>query len=269
MNTDRLKSILRSVAPDTPEFTVIFTGKKSKKVDGLYNIGAMEIIIHNHNDFNNSENGIIYTGIHELAHHIQCTETELPPSPRSHNSRFYTIFNNLLCKAEEMGFYSPPFKNSEFEELTARIKTHFLEKSGDLMREFGRTLIEAKNLCAKHGASFEDYINRILNLPRNSVPGYIKSYSMNVNTRLGHDNMKIVSSIEDELKRKEAEKELLSGNNVDAVKSKYKMKPPEKDPVKELENEKRRIERAIMRMQDNLLKIQSKLDEVKKSATIS
>jgi hypothetical protein len=55
MNQDQVKTKLLSIADAPMEFTVIFSGKKSKKVNGLYKPDSREIILHNKN-FGDDEN---------------------------------------------------------------------------------------------------------------------------------------------------------------------------------------------------------------------
>ena len=49
MNQDTVKDILLQIADTELEFSVTFTGKTSKKVNGLYNPDTHEIILHNKN----------------------------------------------------------------------------------------------------------------------------------------------------------------------------------------------------------------------------
>ena len=51
MNQDQLKTKLDEYT-ENKDFTVIFSGKTSKKVDGLYHPEKQEIIIHNKNGLN-------------------------------------------------------------------------------------------------------------------------------------------------------------------------------------------------------------------------
>jgi Zn-dependent peptidase ImmA (M78 family) len=66
MNQDQVKEKLLKLHDCTEDFIVIFSGKKSKKVNGLYKPDKREIIIHNRNLDN--DNLLLYTAIHELAH---------------------------------------------------------------------------------------------------------------------------------------------------------------------------------------------------------
>ena len=121
MNQDQLKEQLLILESQVDHFSVIFSGKSSKKVDGLYHPEKREIIIHNKNMTTDSE--ILYTGIHEFAHHIHFSRSAVPVSNRSHTGAFWDIFHTLLLKAEELGMYNSPFETlEEFLNLTEKIK---------------------------------------------------------------------------------------------------------------------------------------------------
>ena len=84
MNQEQVKAKLLLLKDDVEEFKVTFSGKKSLKVDGLYKPEEREIIIHNRNFTGDSP--LMYTAIHEFAHHIQFTTAPSPVSCRSHMS---------------------------------------------------------------------------------------------------------------------------------------------------------------------------------------
>jgi len=56
MNQDQVKKALLSIADAPQEFSVIFTGKKSGRVNGLYKTDTREILLHNRN-FSGEQNG--------------------------------------------------------------------------------------------------------------------------------------------------------------------------------------------------------------------
>ena len=68
MNQDQVKDMLLSLENTELEFSVIFSGKESKRVNGLYKIEEREIILHNRNF--KTDNQLIYTAIHEYTHHL-------------------------------------------------------------------------------------------------------------------------------------------------------------------------------------------------------
>ena len=107
MNQDQLKLKLDEYT-DHKDFQIIFSGKHSKKVDGLYHPEKQEIIIHNKNF--SEENGLMYTALHELAHHIDFSDNRGKTTRNAHGGEFRAIFHSLLSKAIEMGDYD------EFED---------------------------------------------------------------------------------------------------------------------------------------------------------
>jgi len=62
MNQDQVKELLLTLDKNVPDFSVIFSGKMSGKVDGLYYPDRREIIIHNKNFEEDGQ--LIYTAIH-------------------------------------------------------------------------------------------------------------------------------------------------------------------------------------------------------------
>jgi hypothetical protein len=85
------KKRLQFIHESPIDYVVIFSGKKSKKVNGLYKSLTKEIIIHNKNfvDENGKqhENFLIFTAIHELAHHVMIAECG-NKSAHAHNQDF-------------------------------------------------------------------------------------------------------------------------------------------------------------------------------------
>ena len=65
MNQDQVKEKLLQIDGEVADFSVVFSGKTSKKVDGLYHPEKQEIVIHNKNF--EDDNALIYTAVHEFA----------------------------------------------------------------------------------------------------------------------------------------------------------------------------------------------------------
>ena len=72
MDNEKIKQILLDIAPTEMEFSVIQTGKESKRVNGFYMPDTHELFLHNKN-FNNDYQ-LIYTAVHEYTHHIIAEE---------------------------------------------------------------------------------------------------------------------------------------------------------------------------------------------------
>ncbi|HUV08580.1 MAG TPA: hypothetical protein VMX75_12670 [Spirochaetia bacterium] len=260
LNRDQVKERLLRLEGPKDDFAVIFSGKSSKKVDGLYKPETREIILHTGNF--NSDGELLYTAIHEFAHHIQFTSTPVPVSIRSHTNQFWSLFHSLLYKAEEMGLYRSVFEqNPEFVSLTARIRQEFLEAGGSLMKELGRLLLTARSLCEKYHASFQDYLDRVLCLPRNSARTIIKTHLYDLKPAIGFENMRTVARIGGEEAREQAQVALLEGQSPEMVKMQYLSRQENRQPLEALLLEKKRIERTINTLHAKLEELDRRIEQ--------
>ncbi|AEJ62394.1 hypothetical protein Spith_2139 [Spirochaeta thermophila DSM 6578] len=260
MNQDQVKQQLLRLEPGVIDFTVIFSGKQSKKANGVYYPDRREIIIHNRN-FSN-DNDLMYTAIHEFAHHIYYTTSPLPVTNRVHTQEFWTLFHSLLERAEEMGIYQNIFDhNEEFQQLTETIKRDYIGANGKLMKDLGRLLVRAESLCEKYGARFEDYVERVLGLGRTVAHTLIKAYSYDVSPEIGYENMKTVVSFAKPEERKRAEDALLKGVPSHVVKTELRKEKAPPDPLERLQQEKMRIERTIENLSRRLEEINALLEQ--------
>ncbi len=263
MNNDQIKKVLLSLRETEHDFSVILSGKKSRKVHGLYKPETREIIIHNKNFQNDNE--LMYTAIHEYAHHIQFTTSAAPISVRTHTTVFWNLLHTLLFEAEEKGIYRNPFETiEEFKTLTRRIKEKFLAGSGTLMKELGRLLVEAHALCEKHGTSYPDYLDRVLGLPRTSAHLIVKAHTLDLDPVVGFENMRALAGIRDDGARAKAQEELRAGHSLDMVKAKHGGRTPARDPRAALQEERERIEKSIERLRRQLKEIEKRLAELGK-----
>ncbi len=265
MNQDQVKEQLLRLEDDIEEFFVIFSGKRSKKANGLYHPDTREIILHNRNF--ESDTALMYTAIHEFAHHIHFTTSAVPVGPRAHTVEFRSVLHRLLDKAEELEIYANPFDaDPEFAALTHKIKTRFLTLNGRLMKDFGETLIEVEVLCKKRGARFEDYVERVLSLDKRTATTLMKIHSYDINPELGYTNMVTVAGIRTEEKRLEAEERFEAGQSPDMVKIGLKARPSDEpeDPIRKLEKERLRIQRTIRSLQTKLQEVEERLTHMSK-----
>ena len=254
MNQDQLADKLRTLA-DVPPFTLVFSGKKSKKVDGLYKPATQEILIHNKNMTGDSD--LIYTAIHEFAHHVvSCQSGNITLSSRCHTAQFWATFHQLLKKAEETGIYNNPFKSDQtFIQLTRRIKENFLKKNGAIMKDFAKVLNEARDMCIERHLSFEDYVDRELGMEKTTANTLLRIEKYDVTPTIGYDNMKTVAAMKDDHKREAAVQAFMEGESSASVKTSI-VRPVAKvekvSPVDHLEAEKLKIEKAIESLQKKL-----------------
>ncbi len=262
MNQEQVKEKLLQLNRNVEDFSLLFSGKKSRKVHGHYKSESREIIIHNRNF--NDDNPLIYTAIHEFAHHIHFTGSALPISSRAHTKEFWGIFHFLLYNAEEKGVYVNIFEtNKEFIELTGEIKNNYLSKNGELMKELGRLLIKAIKLCTEHSIIFNDYIDRGLMLSKATANTLIKIHTLNITPEVGFDNMKLLSRIKDSNEREEIEKALIDGDTADMIEGRLSKRSRPQNSIELLENEKNRILRTIENLNKKLETINEKINYLK------
>jgi hypothetical protein len=264
MNQDQVKEKLLEIEDAPLDFTLIFSGKKSKRVNGLYKPDSSEIIIHNRNFDRNGgtdDNLLLYTAIHEYAHHLHACSRGGTLSPRAHTAEFWAILHGLLEKAEEKGVYKNVFESSgDLAELTELIRVKYLKENGSMVKELGECLLKARKLCEEAGGRWEDYIDRVLRIPRSAANIAVRMYQYNLNPETGPDNMRFLATIRNEEKREEAEEALLGGKSPDSVKVAARAKTEDGDPRVKLEKEKLRLERTIASLSRRLEEIERELD---------
>jgi hypothetical protein len=260
MNQDQVKATLLSLEDSPLDFTLVYSGKASKKVNGFYKPETREIIIHNRNFTDPpNDNLLLYTAIHEYAHHLHACARNGKLSSRAHTTEFWAIFHELLEKAEAKEIYKNVFALSpELNELTITIKRYLFE-NGSIVKELGTRLFQAQELCTKIGGRFEDYIDRVLRIPRQAATLAMKMQQFNLNPLLGSDNMRFLAGISNESQREAAEAALLGGKSPDTVKSETRKKG-EEEPKVLLEKERARLERTIASLSKRLSEVQKELE---------
>ncbi|MFA6855712.1 MAG: hypothetical protein WCR31_00755 [Treponema sp.] len=270
MDNEKIKQILLDIQNSKLEFTVIQTGKDSKRVNGLYKPDTHEILLHNKNF--KTDNQLIYTAVHEYTHHLITEEilavsgSNAPLNAKVHNQAFWAKFNELIKTAEKKGYYVIGIENSpELEKLTEEIRKNYLEKNGNLMQEFGRLLAKAHELCEQANIRYEDYVDRVLCLPRNSARDIAKLGIVPVNPALGFDNMKLVAGIRKPEDRNTAEQQLMNGTSPVSVREMMRRNNTlsrTDDPKAKLEKEKSRLEKTIAQLQQRLEYVEDALGNI-------
>jgi len=262
MNQDQVKQLLLKLDNSVPDFSVVFTGKESKRVDGLYKPEKKEILIHNKNF--SEDNSLMYTAIHEFAHHVHFSRYPEEVTRRAHTNRFWDIFHSLLSDAEKKKIYKNLFElDPAFADLTRRIKDEFLSKNGELMKQFGKLLIEALDLCREKHTVFEDYIERVLGMTRGSARTLMKVYALDIDESLGYENMKVVASIKNPEERREAVQSFKQGKTPPQVRQHIKESRDEPElTVDRLQALKKRLEKNISNLREKLETIEEQLKEL-------
>ncbi|MCQ2590106.1 MAG: hypothetical protein MJ179_06745 [Treponema sp.] len=267
MDNEKIKSLLLEIENTEIDFTVTQTGKESKRVNGFYKPDTHEIFLHNKNF--TSDNQLVYTAVHEYTHHIITVEKQkLDPNYgcncKVHTQEFWAKFGDLLQIAEQKGYYSIGWENNaELKALTEDIKLNYLEKNGQLMQEFGKKLAKAWELCKENDIRYEDYIDRVLCLPRSAEKDIRKVGAVEVNPAIGFENMKTVASIKKKDDRANIEQEFMQGGkSPSSVREMMKQKASERrgdDPKTKLEKERNRLEKTIAQLTQRLELVEESL----------
>ena len=221
MTNEKIKEMLLEIEACEIDFTVIQTGKESKRVNGFYKPDTHEIYLHNLNF--KSEGELVYTAVHEFTHHLmtikkQETDPSYGTACKVHTQEFWAKFGELIDIAEKKGYYSIGWENNaELKALTEDIKTNYIAKNGELMQEFGKKLAKAMELCKAANIRYEDYIDRVLCLPRNTAKDIRKVGASSVNPAIGFENMKVVASVRKPDERSAIEQEFINGGKSPAT----------------------------------------------------
>jgi hypothetical protein len=261
MDQDTVKEKLQSIHESPIDYVVIFSGKKSAKVNGLYNPLSKEIVIHNRNfvdvEGQQNENLLLFTSIHELAHHIVMSEKG-SESPRAHSQDFWATFHDLLDVAEKKGIY-----RAEIDAETQKLVEDAREidrKIAELQRELGRIILAIEESCRKNGIRPEDAIERKAQISKPTTKAAVAAYAMG-DQGVGSDIQSEAAKQRDEDKRVAIIAAGHEGKSViQAKKSTAPVKPVDaEDETATLIREKRRIERTVESLTRRLEEIKQQL----------
>jgi hypothetical protein len=262
MNQDQVKDALERIDGTTKDFTVIFSGKASKKVNGLYKPATNEILIHNRNF--KDDNSLLYTAIHEYAHHIHYTKNnESLKMNNNHPNAFWAIFHDLLDRAEKLGLYKDVFGGEkELTTLTISLKSDIFELA-TILKRIGRRLIQAMAICKQINARYEDYIDRVLKISRGTAKLATSAVAMDVPEAVGIDGMKTICGIRDDDKRAMVTSELINGKSQEQGKAIARVKTtPDESHESRLKKELCRITNTIHRLESRKTVVEQELNEV-------
>lgn len=266
MDNEKIKQMLLDIQETGLEFSVVQSGKESKRVNGLYKPDTREIVLHNKNF--STDNELVYTAVHEYTHHLINEEQikehggrEPPHEARCHTKYFWAKFGALLELAEKKGYYSMDISASpELEALTKEIREKYIGQNGHLMIEFGRALVKAQTLCEAAHIRYEDYVDRVLQLPRTTAQS-VKRVSVlpDEDAAMGFDNMKLLAATKKPDERAKIQDAIRSGKNPSSVVAMMKRKGAETDPRTKLEKERERLTKTINELTQRLEYVEESL----------
>jgi hypothetical protein len=165
-SAEQVKKKLNAVYQAQFDYSVAFRRRKSNKVHGLYKHATNEIIIHNLNFVD--DNFLMYTAIHELAHHICMTERGEVTT--EHTLLFYSVFHDLLESAAAKEVYARKKDDlQKFVEQAKKTDREMARRQRELdqikqrIKQSGPKDIPAAQRLAKEKTRLEEII-AILNM---------------------------------------------------------------------------------------------------------
>ena len=262
MNQDMVKEQLQKLYQSSVDYTLIFSGKKSIKVNGLYKPDIHRIIIHNSNfvldNGEVNENLLMYTAIHELAHHI-CIAEKGDKSTRTHNQDFWACFHGLLDKAESIGIYHI---NIDEDVQTLINEARDISKEiAKLQRDLGLVLLRLQEACNKNGLRYEDIAERKAQISRQTWRISIAAFNM------GDLDVGLDFQTEAIKERNKDKREIVlaagrEGKSISQAKQAVKVPatpPSNEDEIVLLIKEKRRVERTVEALTHRLEELEEQL----------
>ena len=249
MTNEKIKEILLSLENTDTDFTVIQTGKVSKKVNGLYTPATFEILLHDKNF--NTENDLIFVAIHEYTHHlINCKQKKLgieaKNGGKSHTTEFWAKFDDLLEKAIESKIYIKK-RPEELSSLIDKAKEIDCEIV-NMKRNFGKLV--TKIFEKAYEEKIRDFnILRDLNI---TYKTYDKCWFSNlIDGNFGQDEMELLLKTEDFKTRKNVINSLKKGKTINQVSAAIK-KDKNLSQYEKLTKEKARLEKTIQHLEERL-----------------
>ncbi len=183
-------------------------------------------------------------------------------SARTHTTAFWNLLHTLLFEAEAKGIYTNPFESiEEFRALTRRIREKFLSESGALMKELGRLLVEAHELCEKHGTSFSGLPGPGARAAAHERPGHHEGAHPRPGSRGRLREHALARLHPGRTLAGRAQEELRDGHSPDMVKAAYISPKPPRSRREALQEERERIEKSIERLKKRLKEIEKRIAE--------
>ncbi len=262
MNQDQVKEKLQSIYESSEDYTVIFSGKKSRRVNGLYKPSSKEIIIHNKNflreDGEQNEPLLMYTAIHELAHHVLIAERG-KKSTRVHSQEFWATFHDLLDIAKAKGIYNVVIDDNTQKLIDEARKIS--KQIAELQRDLGKVLFAIMGSCKENGLRMEDVVDKEVQIDKVSAKTAMTAFKMG-DQGIGIDIQTVAAKQNNDDKRAaiiEAGREGKSVAQAKNVTSMTSQSSNNKDETVELTREKGRIEKSIEALSRRLVEIEELL----------
>lgn len=267
MNQNTVKETLQQIYKTKEDYTVVFSKKKNKRVNGFYTPSEKTIIINDGNFTDREgtlhENKLLYTAIHELTHHI--IETERGGSGRTaHSKKFWSLFHDLVDIAEKKGFYKACI-DDETQKLIDEARGLTIAIA-DLQRKLGEVLIKLEDICVQKDIRIEDAFERQIQITKVSARNAVAAHQLG-NKGLGMDIQTQAARAKGENKGIIINAGLEGKTVVQASDTKPKTKPAyEENALSVLYKEKSRIEKTIKSLEARLIDVNQQLTDLEENS---
>jgi hypothetical protein len=263
MDAREVKEALLRVHECREDFTLVFSGKKNGRENGHYRPFRREITIHEANftrDGVLNENLLLYTAVHELAHHILDTEMGRK-GPRSHTKIFWAVFHDLLDKAGEEGVYRPE-TDAEVDALVEEARRISAEIAA-LQRSLGQVLKRLAETCERKGIRPEDVIERRAQISRRTMDECVKASDLALPEGTGMDAQKAAVRERDAYRRAVIIRAAMKGKTIAQIE-----RPREERPAageeEDLFRKKARLEKTIAALSARLKDVLEKIGRLER-----
>jgi predicted nucleic acid-binding Zn-ribbon protein len=245
MTPEQVKENLLKLHECAEGFTLEFSGRKNRRVNGQYDPADVKIIINNRN-FEEGEAGdnlLFYTAMHELAHHIQHTEHHQHGS-RCHTKLFYSILDGLADKAEKAGLYRYD-ADPEIKKLTDEAAMISAQIAA-LQRKLGGVLNKLHGACLRKGVRYEDVVKRKVRLSARTERKLQKIAALRLPDGVGFEQQEVIAGAKNDESRQAMLQAVEEGKSVAQVKQAGSGTKKEPDELGALVREKDRINATIV-----------------------
>jgi hypothetical protein len=252
LTNETIKESLLKLYPCKEDFTVVMSGKMSKKVNGLYVPETHEILLHNKNF--TTDNALMYTAIHEFTHHVLLTEKGVKTT-KCHSGIFWSLFYDFIDVAIKSGIYTR--ERSEATQQLIEEAKQLQKELLEVQKNLGNLLQKINKSCEENGERQEDVFESDLQLSRKKAKELMSMSASN--TYFSDEVTMTVLTAKDVI---EAKKAAAAGKTVEQVKAIAKRATAPDDDLESPESlarEKKRLECTITKLQDRLVQVEEAL----------
>jgi hypothetical protein len=205
-----------------------------------------------------NEGMLMYTALHELAHHI-CDHDKGQEAKRPHTKLFWGIYHTLLDRAEEAGIYERS-RDEAVMTLVERARAKDREAAA-LQRELGGVLRELWETCEARGVRPEDAMERQAGFSRKTWQALLGAANLE-----GQEGIGLLGQDAQEravrLRNKDGPlRDLFAGYLAGLSMAQLDLgkEPRDADMLKKLEAERADLDRKIQRLQERLFVVTGRL----------